>query len=68
MEFGESEGEDDGEDGSTEITEEEWHEGWYRPVLALANDDVQVATELVTLPYLLVDWSTRVVQLLRLTE
>lgn len=50
MEFRESEGENDGEDGSAEITQEERHECGYFPVLALANDHVQVATELVTLP------------------
>jgi hypothetical protein len=49
MGFGDGEREDHGEDWSWDVTQEEWEEGGYLPVLSLADDDVEIATDLVAL-------------------
>ena len=54
MELGEGEGEDDREDWSGDVAEEEWEEGGNLPVLALADDDVEIAANLVALWCMLV--------------
>ena len=49
MKLWKGKGQDDCQNGSTKVAKEERHESWYLPVFALAYDDVEVATELVTL-------------------
>jgi hypothetical protein len=49
MKLWESEGENDCEDRPTEIAEEDGKKGRDGPVLALADNDVEIATELIAL-------------------
>lgn len=49
MEFGVGEAENDGENGSRDVTQQEGQKCRNLPVLALSDDDVQIAAELVSL-------------------
>lgn len=49
MKLWKSETENDGQDGARDVTQKDRHERRDFPVFAVANDDVEVAAELVAL-------------------
>lgn len=49
MEFWEGETEHDGKNRARHVTEKDRQKRWYFPVLAGANDDIQITTELIAL-------------------